>query len=105
MPVRNIRQNLLKVMVDRRHASDQLLKKEDQDPRHCSTIITPQFLMPERGLVQPGQCNQVTGNTVSQDLDGRGCRFSALLNRECPATSPAAFCIRIAGPALWLIPR
>ena len=44
----------MKVMVDRRHAADQLLKKEDQDPRHCSTIITPQFLMREKGLGATG---------------------------------------------------
>jgi hypothetical protein len=71
MPVRNMMQKVLNVMVDRRHAVEPLPLKRDQDPRHDTTIITPQLLTPERCLVQPGQMdpqNQVTGNRVNQDL-------------------------------------
>jgi hypothetical protein len=52
--------------------SSRFLEKRDQDPRHCSTIITPQPLTPERCLTQPGQMgpqNQVTGNGVYQEVD------------------------------------
>jgi hypothetical protein len=51
--------------------SSRFLEKRDQDPRHCSTIITPQLLTPERCFAQPGEIgpqNQVTGNRVNQDL-------------------------------------
>jgi len=63
-------QKVLNVMVDRRDAVE-------QDPRHCSAIITLQLLTPERCLAQPGEMgpqNQVTGNGVYQEL----CELNAL---------------------------
>jgi hypothetical protein len=69
MPVRNMIQNVLNVMVDPRHPVEPLLEKTDQDPRHCSIIMTPQLLTPERCLAQPGRMgpqNQVSGNPVYQ---------------------------------------
>ena len=77
-------QNVLNVMVDRRHAVEPLLEKRDQDPRHRSIIITPQLLKPERCLAQPGQMgpqNQVTGNRVNRDLSDYF-RFNTKTTRE-----------------------
>src|SRR5206468_4907513 len=51
--------------------SRQVTKSESsgqyQDPCHCSIIMTPQLLTPERCLAQPGQMgpqNQVTGKRL-----------------------------------------
>jgi len=72
MPVRNMMQNVLNVMVDRRPAVELLLERRDQDLRHCSAIITPQLFTPKGCLARPGQMdpeNQVTGNLVTQELN------------------------------------
>jgi hypothetical protein len=62
------------------------LKKEDQDPRHCSIIITPLLLTPERcmaQLEQMGPQNQVTGNRVLSD--GSGDQGLGLVLKNTPA--------------------
>src|SRR5215469_7509117 len=71
MPMRNMmQQNALNVMVDPRNAVEPLPEKRDQDPRHRSTIIIPDFSYrnaPWRNRVKWPQ-KQVTGNAVYRDL-------------------------------------
>jgi len=65
-----MQQNALNVMVDPRNAVEPLPEKRDQDPRHRSTIIIPDFSYrnaPWRNRVKWPQ-KQVTGNAVNQAL-------------------------------------